>query len=369
MRKKIFIPEIYPLNRDLNKRWFVQLWIKVEGEDKRVKVWVPNETSLELRLSESQKIIDRLNKEGFKTREKKEPDLSYNLHISYLSLHLKTVQPTLRRKTFFTYATHIKNLNKFCSENKIASFDPVGANKFISHLTNSGKSARTINAHRVTFNSFYTKLIKQGIFKTNPFEDTLAAKGVSVGSTYLKSYQIAQIKAYVNKKENGLEFMWFAIRFIYYCFIRPGELRNLKVGDIDFDDWQIKVKGTISKNGKEQYVIIPEALRKELIPLCLYQYPSDYYLIGKNGLPSSQQIAINYLTRHHLKTLRALNYPNNYNLYSWKHTGVVHAYKAGLGLKELQMQLRHHSLDMVKIYLESLGILDFANISQNFPAI
>jgi site-specific recombinase XerD len=43
-------------------------------------------------------------------------------------------------------------------------------------------------------------------------------------------------------------------------------------------------------------------------------------------------------------------------LYSWKHTGVVSAFQAGLNIKLIQELLRHHSLEMTDIYLKSLGL-------------
>ena len=53
-------------------------------------------------------------------------------------------------------------------------------------------------------------------------------------------------------------------------------------------------------------------------------------------------------------------------LYSWKHTGVVMAVKAGIHIKQLQIQFRHHGLDQVDQYLRDLGI---QQISTNHPRL
>ena len=56
-------------------------------------------------------------------------------------------------------------------------------------------------------------------------------------------------------------------------------------------------------------------------------------------------------------------------LYSWKHTGAVMAVKAGIHIKQLQIQLRHHSLDQVDQYLRDLGVSDLSDLARSFPGI
>ena len=46
----------------------------------------------------------------------------------------------------------------------------------------------------------------------------------------------------------------------------------------------------------------------------------------------------------------------DYTLYSWKHSGVVAAYNAGVDIKTIQNQCRHHSLEQTDVYLKSLGL-------------
>jgi hypothetical protein len=40
-----------------------------------------------------------------------------------------------------------------------------------------------------------------------------------------------------------------------------------------------------------------------------------------------------------------------------------------MGLRQLQMQLRHHSLDMVEVYLRSMGILEVDGIRDRVRGI
>jgi len=56
------------------------------------------------------------------------------------------------------------------------------------------------------------------------------------------------------------------------------------------------------------------------------------------------------------KLVKELNLGKDYTLYSWKHSGVVAAYNAGVDIKTIQGQCRHQGLEQTDIYLKSLGL-------------
>ena len=45
--------------------------------------------------------------------------------------------------------------------------------------------------------------------------------------------------------------LWLMLRMLFNCFIRPRELRFLKIGDIDFIAGRVKIRAEISKNKKD----------------------------------------------------------------------------------------------------------------------
>ena len=154
---------------------------------------------------------------------------------------------------------------------------------------------------------------------------------------------------------------------MYFCFIRPIEIRCLKVGDIHVD--KILVRGEISKNKKSQYVAIPQPLLKMIDEAGIRNYPENYYIFGHDGRPGVRNYSVNHFGSKHLAISRELQLSKQHKFYSWKHTGVVDAYRAGADLKELQMQLRHHSLDMVNKYMKALGVMDSDFFRNRFKEI
>jgi integrase len=363
MRKKILF-EVYPKSKDLQKRWFVQFWTELDNNPKRIKLHIPNVPDAQSRMQIAQQIISDIQTNGYVPQVQKQVKHQSDV-VTLLRSKFLERKPSLRRKTIFCYETVLSNYDAFIS-GKDANDKNIGK-LFLKEISLSGKKNATVNKHRVVLKSFYAGLVEDEILSFNPFGKTTKLSNDSSGSQYFKKRQIQQIKQYIHT--NHFQFLWMPIQWQYYCFIRPGELRQVRVGDVDWDDWRIFMRKEISKNKKDEWVMIPDGFRKELENLNLHHFPQNFYLIGADGLPSAKPVAQNYWSRHHFTVLRNLNFSERYNFYSWKHTGVCHAFKNDMDLRELQTQLRHHSLEMVAIYLKSMGANDMEDARKKHPVI
>jgi integrase len=193
--------------------------------------------------------------------------------------------------------------------------------------------------------------------------DVVVRKGHPQPLRYFQAHQVRQLMSEMERRDPELR---LCCLFVFYCFLRPrSELRLMKVSDIFFEERKIMVRPEIAKNKRTGYVSIPDAFWPAVQPLML-RPPNSYIFPGtERGKPTGY----NTLGDRHRKLLRELGYSSDYALYSWKHTGAVMAVRAGIGLKELQLQLRHHSLDQVNAYLRQLNVTDFSNLRENFPGI
>lgn len=236
--------------------------------------------------------------------------------------------------------------------------------KYINYMNANAIGNNTIFNVLLVLKAVYNGLIKESKIKENPFILVPKIKRSPVSLMYFNDAQIVAMKGYCAENNKQL---WIAIQLLFSCFVRPGELRLIQIYDVNLHDGYIEIKGDISKNGKTEKVIIPDYVRSQLS--FLNNYPGYFYIIGKNGYPSADPVGSNYLNKAHRNMLQALKIRGNYAYYSWKHTGVVKAVKAGINIKELQLQLRHSSLDMVNEYLKNLGVLDSDMIRHHFPTI
>jgi integrase len=133
----------------------------------------------------------------------------------------------------------------------------------------------------------------------------------------------------------------------YFCFIRPGEIAQLKMRDFDLINGVIYVPANVSKNRKGAHVCIPPLYAAELSA-------------ALSGLAPDARI-VKITAKHAGKVMRAILKEagiTGKTLYSWKHAGATAAYLGGVGIKEIQQQARHAAVTTTDIYLRTLGARD-----------
>lgn len=151
-------------------------------------------------------------------------------------------------------------------------------------------------------------------------------------------------------------------RFIYQGFIRPVELMRLQVRDIELEANRIVLPPSIGKGGSRkqftEYVEITPSLRTVIESMRLDRYPPTHHIFSSKLLPGRREIDRNRVSERHTKALKAAKmYNGELTLYSWKHTGVMNAYKAGASIAWVQKHLRHSDLKDTVVYLKSLGLM------------
>lgn len=154
----------------------------------------------------------------------------------------------------------------------------------------------------------------------------------------------------------------------YYCAIRPNECRMLLVKDIDLENKVIRVRNEISKNKRTEIVNIPNQLYQYLIKHKINQWPNkDDYMFSKNGKPGKTPLGKNNFRSRFNKHRKRLGLPDDYKLYSLKHTGGVSLVQAGVDPWQLQQHFRHKSVTTTENYIKNrLGIRS-DTIENHFP--
>ncbi|MBX2931768.1 MAG: hypothetical protein KF781_07480 [Chitinophagaceae bacterium] len=66
-------------------------------------------------------------------------------------------------------------------------------------------------------------------------------------------------------------------------YLRPKEIRELKIEDIIFTEWKLFLSGSIAKDDDTIYKAIPVVFRDKLLKYM--QYPPDYYIFSYGGVP------------------------------------------------------------------------------------
>lgn len=347
--KKKFFPQIFHGNKSLSSRWFVH-YEDEKGHRRRKYGNINSFNTIEERMLAAQKIVSELNHlEAISIASKFERKILKELVLRESTWRKKTYQcKKSKLKIFFDWIR-----GKEWTKETVNAF-------FFEHLTNERKIKES------TYND-YIRHLKNALAwckKEHLMEDIKKRKAVCIPAQYFTESQRTFLIS-VLKKENPD--LWFAVQFVYYCFIRPrSELTFLKIGDIILEDKRILIPAKVAKNGKQEYVAIPDAFFPIVERKVLGKNPNEYLFPGRWG----GKIGLNTYGKQHRLLLKKLDFDTDrYKLYSWKHTGAVAAVRAGINLKDLQIQLRHHSLDQVDAYLRQLGVSDLGNLQKKFPSI
>lgn len=363
--KKIFVFDGGGKDDACVREWFVCYYRN--GKRIRVKGGINREKTPEARRRVAAAIINQL------LRNNLVDDVDYRhipegtaaeLRASIAGL-IADWHARLRPKSVQTYLGKVDRFLDWVDANVKGVFTTEHAELFMRHVSTSGANATTWNNYRSVCRTVFSELWPS---RPNPFDKLRARrKQEPTPAMFFQSAQIRQLKAAISNKDPQL---WLFCQFIYYAFIRPGELRQLRIGDLLIDSQQILVPADIAKNKKRQFVHIPDGLDESIKAAGLEDCPTNYFVFGRHGVPGHEPISINSMKLRHQRILKAMNWDTRkFKLYSWKHTGAVACIRAGVNPKTLQLQLRHSSLNETDIYLRSLGIQHTGEIKGLHPKI
>jgi len=351
MRKKICVPTLYPLNRDLAKTWFVKYYspagkpVKLYGK----LAWYHTVKEKE---AEGARIIAEILTPGT-IAEKRRTDLT-----ALLGEMLEYKRPALELKSYQSYFSILKGFTLWYRAATKKGAVPPG--EYARHMQLQGFHKNTVR-NRITV---LRGLAIEKKITPNPFDGIKVKKTKGTSKLPFTAAQIDLIKKEISTGDAQL---WLAIQFMYYLFLRPKELRLLKIGDILFSDNKLILPGTVAKDDDTILKAVPMPLRPALAALSCY--PAHYFIFSKQGMPGAAALGVNYLSNRATLYLRKLNFSHRYTFYSFCHTGIKNAALCGIPIKQLQLQKGHADLKMFDEYLKDLGINDCTQLVTDFPAL
>lgn len=343
-REKKILPtyKIYAPS-DLSKRWFVY-W---NSEGKRYKRYgsINRYKTKEKRQAQAQQLIAELKAESLRRVTKVE--LTVRRYIAASA-------PKWSNRTVEQYSS-VSNV----------FFEWLSGQELTQPLLEEFFKDLLKKLHPTTYNK-YLEVLKRLLTQAGYEFFFYSLKKAKANPTPARYFQRHQAKLLLERIDKADEELGLFVRLMYYCFIRPNELRFLKVGDVLLEEGEIRIPGNVSKNSKTQFIVIPDQLQDYLYPL--YRCSPGAYIFP-SPKDFSKPMGKHTMYGRHKRILDKLNFGEGYTLYSWKHTGAVAAAKAGISVKELQLQLRHHSLDETDKYLRQMGVKDLAVLKREFPGI
>lgn len=261
----------------------------------------------------------------------------------------------LKHKTAIDYRSRLNQLKVYLQEAEtnikyVYQFDRGFAVDFLDYLIlDKDVSAKTRNNYRTWLSTFASWLKERQYIDNNPIDDIHMLKEEEKFRDPLTADALVRLRDYTAK--NNPPF-YLACMMEYYCFIRPDELRYVKVGDISIKDQTVYIHPEFSKNRKGQVVALNDKVLKIMIEQKVFDHPSNEFLFGHNLVPGPEKIYVNQFRKEWQKVRKALGFPMSYQFYSLKDSGIRDLANAE-GIVVARDQARHSDVSVTNKYLKN----------------
>ncbi|GAB2571600.1 site-specific integrase [Spirosoma areae] len=381
-----------PADDDLKKQWVVEygIWSEREQKLKRKRV-VLKGVSVAERIADGREVIAELKKvlkEGACVDALKKAPVrafeveSVQLHTPIrkaIDVYLDYKKKTTKHNSWRTYRSSLGTFRQYLLDTPglknaaLSNFHAGDAIDFLDQaimkygLTNRGHNNVKDNAG-MFFRHWCKRLNRPNasLLLVNPFEDIPDKRTTSNKHTAYTDDQRIDFKHVA--RQQGEDQLLLFVQFMYYTFLRPRiELRLLRVYDLKENT--IYINGTNAKDNAGEHIEIAPALARLIDEQKLRAYPASYYLFSPTGVPGPDPVGPDYFYHHHRRILEKMGLPLNagYDMYSWKHTGVIALWSATQNIRLIQQQCRHSTAAQTEDYLRDLGIIVRHTQIQDFP--
>lgn len=261
----------------------------------------------------------------------------------------------LKHKTAIDYRSRLNQLKIYLEETEtdikyVYQFDRAFAVDFLDYLIlDKDVSAKTRNNYRTWLSTFASWLKERQYIDKNPIDDIHMLKEEEKFRDPLTTEDLVRLRDYTVKRSPQF---YLACMMEYYCFIRPDELRYVKVGDISITDQTVYIHPEFSKNRKGQVVALNDKVLRIMIEQKVFDHPSNEFLFGHDLTPGPEKIYVNQFRKEWQKVRKALGFPMSYQFYSLKDSGIRDLANAE-GIVVARDQARHSDVSVTNKYLKN----------------
>lgn len=256
---------------------------------------------------------------------------------------------TFRPNTVNDYSKRLLMLERFASMHDITALGDVNFTQFLDWLyLERGIAPRTRNNYRTWACSFCEWCRQREYLEGNPIEGIKPLREPQKMRQPLTASDLNKVKHYLERRDKHF---LLAVMLEYYTFIRPGELSNIRIGDIDVKNHTIYVSADISKNGKADMVGLNGTIVSLMRELAVLRAPKDWYLFSNYCRPGATKLHSRMFRERWARLRKRLNLPKEYQFYSLKDSGIRDLANAE-GIVIARDQARHSSVAVTNKYLQ-----------------
>ncbi len=268
----------------------------------------------------------------------------------FLSIKEKEMRPD----GFRSYKSFIKKLSNWLKINKydmyVVFFNKDKAVDFLTELEiDENIGSRSYNNHLVFYRTFWNWMIEKNYCADNVFENFKKKKVEEKIRQVIPDEVHKRVTEYCRINMPQMEVV---IDLIRASFIRPAEICRLQISNIKLDDGVIEIPSGKSKNKNFRYAYLPAWLVEKIRILFKPDtYPLNYYFVTRSLKPGLKHIGTRELDKVWHKIRNDVGLASEYQLYSYRDTGITFLENKGIPRNIIQKLTDHHSEKMVGKYV------------------
>lgn len=266
-----------------------------------------------------------------------------------------TKDGSYREETYTSYTSYCRNMENFNLESKVPityiyQFDKEFCVRFLEEVyIKRDNTAFTRDNYLAFLKSFASYCLNHNYLKTNPTEGiySLGKRSKKKIRTVISDHDLCRLTEHLERQNKHYLLCCY---ILYYCFIRPKEMSQLRISNISLKHQTLFVPDTISKSRKDGTITLPKKVIQLMIDLNIFNSPSHYYLFSDNCMPGKEQRSEKQFRDYWLRYVRKpLNFPDKYKFYSLKDSGITNMLRH-YDVLSVRDQARHSSILMTDIY-------------------
>lgn len=207
---------------------------------------------------------------------------------------------------------------------------------------------RTRNNYRGWCSALVAFFMERDYLSTNPIEKIKKVPEDAKKRQPLTPQMLRQLSRYLREK-NPLFFL--ACMMEYYTMIRPEELSNVRIRDVNLKEQSVFIPAAVSKNKRDGKVGLNDELARMMIDLDLFSHDGDCYIFGDKMRTCRTKASGEIFRRQWLKVRKALRWGDEYQFYSLKDSGIRDLANA-MGIVIARDQARHTDISTTNKYLQ-----------------
>lgn len=247
--------------------------------------------------------------------------------------------------TIKNYQLDLTDFFKYVDKSNIdfLSIENIHVRGYLKYLDTCNLKNTTISRRISALRTFYNYLLEKGFVKSNIFLNVKNPKLEKKLPNYLNYTEIEELLASIDTRtDEGLE-RRLLIEMFYSTGCRVGEMVNVKISDIDFNNKTIKVMG---KGSKERIVYYGDYASKYLEDYLKNKDKKGYLFTNKRGEKLTIE-EVEYIVRDIMKHISIKTHVTPHTL---RHTFATHLLNNGADIRTVQELLGHANLSTTGIY-------------------